>query len=569
MVANATVAAERAVASTQKAKTAAAVKAEKAKKKMEEANRISISAEKIASARTEKTSKSPETAEMDKAIKAASAIVAAKAVDKKRNEAMVALAKAMRTGAAAKRAATEAMVAKAAAEKARVEADKTSASDGRAISRAAKVATESAKRAITAAAEVVNDPEINLHDLQLKYPIACGLDVHKEKLVACVLGVDNAEDGCEIKEFGTLGNDLTKLAEWINKHKAGIVIMESTGIYWQQPFRKLQEAGINVVLCDAREIKNVKGRKTDITDARWMANIARFDLVRHCRVLPPDMETLRDVSRCRQWHVETMSEYKNKLHKLLVKNGFNISQIVTDITGATGIVIIEGLLNDETPELILKRVECTIGYRLKAPREKLLHALSGRMTETLRHTIEITMDTIESQCQAAKIYESKLYSLLKSKGYEHTLKLMETIPGMSRVSAMTVLAEVGGDLTDFRSAEALSSWAGMCPGNNESAGKRMSGKTRHGNKRLKRILCETAWAATKTQCYFKDKWNSMQCRLGFKKTIVAIGNKMLKIIYYMLTRNEPYKDPNVDITEMMVKRNAPRWIRNLKEYGFI
>jgi transposase len=447
-----------------------------------------------------------------------------------------------------------------------------------AAKKAAKAAAKVIPTTPTAEKEVATDlemtpdaemAEVNLNDMTIIHQVAAGLDIHKEVIVASVVGLKDVPDGCETKKFGTFKKNLEELAKWLLDREVELVIMESTGVYWNRPLRVLQDAGVNVVLCNAREIKNVPGRKTDIEDSRWMANIARFGLYRSCRILPRDMEEVREIARQRQNLVEEQAKHKNRIHKLLVRAGFNLDQVVSDIFGVTGMIVIRELLVGLAPAEILSQIIGTVGYRLKVSKSKLQDALAGEMTANLKFEIEEELKLVDILGEKISTYERRLKSELLAKGYEKELQLLGTIPGIGEVGAMIILAELGGDVSDFRSAAALASWAGMCPGNNESAGKRKSGRTTHGDSHLKRLFCETAWAASRTECYFRHKWKALKPRLRFKKAIVAIGHKMLKVVYHILSCFEPYKDPSVDLTELMVKKNAPRWIRNLKAYGMI
>ena len=402
-------------------------------------------------------------------------------------------------------------------------------------------------------------------DFMRIHKITAGLDVHKETIVACVLGTDDDPDSYEIRKFGTLKKDLRSLGEWLLSSEVEVAAMESTGYFWTSPWRHLDNAGVNVILANARMVKNLPGRKTDIEDSRWLAQLARAGLVTKSRVLPQELSDLRELARLRQGLIEDQVNYMNRVHKLLVGAGFNADQVVTNLFGASGIVMIEGLLNGDSPSEILETIELTVGYRLKAPKAKVLDALEGRMSAALRFQVEGLMEVIGNLGESIAKFESELERSLLEMGHGPKLDYLETIPGVSRIAAMILLVELCCDLSDFTSAKALASWAGMCPGNNESAGKRKSGRTRHGNSRLKRILCEIAQAAVKSECFFKEKFKSIRFRHGYKKAIIAIGHKILKVIYHMLTNGEVYQDRTVDYETLVVKRNASRWLRKIAE----
>jgi transposase len=239
------------------------------------------------------------------------------------------------------------------------------------------------------------------------------------------------------------------------------------------------------------------------------------------------LDELRELARLRQGRVEAATRYKNQVNKLLTKAGFNLSQVVSDVFGATGMLVITELMNGTSPQLILDRIERAVGYRLKAPREKLIDALDGNMSDLLRFTIRVELSSYHFTKNLIETIEFELEQKIIELGHEQDIDILETIPGVSHVAAMILLVELGCDISDFRSSKVLASWAGMCPGNNESAGKRKSGRTTHGNIYIKRILCEIANAAVRAKCYFREKYQNLFSRRGRKKSIVAIGNKIL------------------------------------------
>ena len=362
--------------------------------------------------------------------------------------------------------------------------------------KAQSAAYSSDKALKDAAASEDANLDARLGDFEITHEIAAGVDVHKDMLAVTVLG-----NGKPLSfECGTLKDELDELAATLKGLGVQCVLMESTGVYWKEPFRRLQAAGLNVVVGNARHIKNVPGRKTDTADSRWLANLARFGMVRPSRVLSQEMDEVRDLSRVRQSFVEERARIKNRIVKLLVKGGFNVGQVTTDIFGTSGMITVRGLLNDKSPLGILSDIVSECGWRLKSPKKKLLDAIKGKMTEDLKILIRTLLDAMVRLGETIGLLEDRLERRQLETGSEESMKLLETIPGMSTVCSMTILAELGGGVSGFRSAGALSSWAGMCPGNNESAGKRKSGRTLFGNKRLKRALCEAGWAATRTNC---------------------------------------------------------------------
>jgi transposase len=397
--------------------------------------------------------------------------------------------------------------------------------------------------------------------------IAGGLDVHRDTIVACI---PDAWGHYVVKTFGTFKNELRDLAQFLKDGGVELASMESTGVYWRDCYNILREAGVNVQVVNARHVKNVPGHKTDVVDARWLATLTRAGLLNASRVLDKGDDEVRELSRLRKKHVQTASSIKNRIIKLLVKGGFNVSQVVTDVFGKTGQIIIDGLMAGAAPEKILLGIQSTVGYRLKAKKQQIIDALEGEMSSTLRFTLERELESLAFHERMVDEYDGMLARHEVEADREHDRAILETLPGMSRVSATSLLVELGNDIPgDFRSANALASWSGLCPGNNMSAGKRRSGKTPNGSPHIKTIMCEVASAAVRCKgSYFHLKYCTLKPRLGHKKAIMAIACKMLKYIWHMLTKKEPYKDRAADYGEMVAKKNAPRWIRNLRDMGF-
>jgi hypothetical protein len=259
--------------------------------------------------------------------------------------------------------------------------------------------------------------------------------------------------------------------------------------------------------------------------------------------------------------------HKNKVCKLLIKGGFNVTQIVTDLFGATGQIIVNWLLEGNSPRNILRSIERSHGYRLKKSPQEMLDALEGTMSEVLRFEVKMELNLVRGLGETIKELEATIRQHLIDKGHRETLERLETIPGVSAIGAMVLLVELGCDVKDFRSAKALGSWAGMCPGSNESAGKRRSGKTPHGSSHIKRLLREMA--AVRTKCYFRDKFNNLRPRRGYKVSIMAIEHRMRTIVYHVLVKDVPYEDHSADYEELVTRKNAARWLRNLKKYNLL
>jgi transposase len=408
-------------------------------------------------------------------------------------------------------------------------------------------------------------------DFQRVYKVAAGLDLHKKVIAACVRKTN--DDGTvseEVRQFETHKKNIRELGDWLLNEGVESVVMESTGIFWQNPYTILTELGLRCIVSNARDIAKPKpGDKTDKKDCRWLAQLAQYDMAPASVVLDRKMLDMRNLSRLRQKCVSMRTMFKNRLVKLFVQAGFNITQIVTDPFGASGFIIILGILQGMAPERIYQAVMLKVGDRLKTSKENFIDALDGFMTEPLRFLLNELLDEVTHCNEKISVYDAKLESLLLEAGYEPELQLLQTIPGVSLISAMILLVELGGDVSVFRNSKAISNWVGAAPGNNESARKRKSGKTTKGNCYLRRILCEIANAAVKTQSYFKVKFRSLIIRCGYKRSLIAIAHKIIRVVYCMLTRMVIYRDNTVDFEEMSAKKNAPRWIRKLREFNLL
>lgn len=401
-------------------------------------------------------------------------------------------------------------------------------------------------------------------ELPAIFPCVVGLDVHQAKISACAM--IEQPDGTltvEHREFGAFKRDRRALAEWVRTLGPDLVVMESTGIYWKSPYAALERAGIVAWVVNARHVKNVPGRKTDVADAQWLATLARAGLLRASFVPPADIRHLRLIARQRQKLSGMLASEKNRLHKLLADAGIRLNVLVSDIHGQAGRAMVKALIEGQPlPEIL------DLAGRLRASREELFEALQPeQLSDAHRFVLSEIMAHIEELEARMGRFEQTLLAGLAA--WEPQLVLLQTLPGVDRIGAAMLLVEIGTDMASFASAEKLASWVGICPGNNESAGKRKSGKIRKGNAWVRRLLCEFAQAASRSRCGLKEKFKALSIRKGHKKAIVALAHKMLRIIFAMLKNHTPYQDQAVDYEALLVQRNAPRWIKMLAKHGFI
>ena len=393
-----------------------------------------------------------------------------------------------------------------------------------------------------------------------------GLDVHQATIVACA--ILEAPDGTvriERRQFGAFKRDRRALADWCASLAPGAVVMESTGIYWKSPYAALERGGIRAIVVNAHHIKKVPGRKTDVSDAEWLASLARAGLLKASFVPPQKLRELRLVARQRQKLGGMLAAEKNRLGKVLADAGIRLGVVVSDINGKSAQAMIRALIEGAAPEQAL----ALASPRLKTPRDEIGAALDGEISAAHRFVLSETIAHIASLEAGIGRFDAYLLAQLNDPVERRALALLQTIPGIDLIGAAMLLVEIGADMTVFRDADAIASWSGLCPANNRSADKRMRGKKLKGNCYVRRLLCEFAHAAVKTCCAIQAKYRSLTLRRGHKRAIIACAHKMLRAIHAMLRKAEPYRDTTVDLQALVVKRNAPRWIKALTRYGHL
>jgi transposase len=392
-----------------------------------------------------------------------------------------------------------------------------------------------------------------------------GLDVHQAQITACAI-IETADGQVEMhrKQFGAFRRDRRELAQWVNAFDPELVVMESTGIYWKSPYAALEAVGICAAVVNARHVKAVPGRKTDMADAQWLAMLARAGLLRASFIPKTDMRPLRHISRQRQKLVGMLASEKNRLHKLLTDAGVRLGVVVSDLHGQAARAMVKAIIDGKSaPDVI-----ALASKRLKASDTELFDAVQAdELTPAHRFVLDELMKHIEDLEQRITRFDRQLLDSLKD--YNPQLMLLQTVPGIDLLGAAMLLVEIGGDMGVFGSADRLASWVGICPGNNESAGKRKSSRIRRGNAWVRRLLCEFAQAAARSRCALKDKFQALVVRKGHKRSIIALGHKMLRIVFTMLKAGQPYMDSTVDYEAMSVARNAPRWLKSLRKFGYL
>ncbi len=391
---------------------------------------------------------------------------------------------------------------------------------------------------------------------------SAGLDVHSESVVASVVYEKEGEEVSETRHFGVVLRQRETLCRWLLEQKVDVVVMESTGIYWRNLYRDLTAAGLRVQVVNARHVKHVPGRKTDVLDSQWLAKLGRYGLLRPSFVPSSDFQDLRLISRYRMKLRDIEAGERNRLQKVLIDAGIYLGNVVSDIHGVSSMRIIEGLIAGKPIEELIQRVH----GRLNPKKDALREALEGFLRDA--HRIVLKAIVAHIKMLELEIFDLERQLLLGLKPYQRELDLLQTIAGFDVIASMTLLVEIGPDMQHFGSAKRLASWAGICPGQNESAGKRYSGRVRKGNQMVRRILCQVAHAVRNSKTQFQSKYQSLLIRRGVKRTVIAVAHKILRVVFAVLRDKKPYREPGIDYEALAVARNAPRWIRALEKFGY-
>lgn len=392
-----------------------------------------------------------------------------------------------------------------------------------------------------------------------------GLDVHKKVVVAAI--IVKQEDGSWLEEkrtFGTMTGDLLGLSDWLLLHGVTHVAMESTGEYWKPVFNIL-ENNFEVMVVNAQHISKVPGRKTDQSDAQWIAELLQYGLLKASFIPPVGQRELRELTRYRSSFVRERATLVNRVQKVLESANIKLSSVASDVMGVSGRAMLAALIaGNATPE---EMAELAKG-RLREKHDQLAKALEGRVKAHHRFVLTELLCQIDSLEETLARFDQEIEAYCRP--FEAVVELLDTIPGVGREAAEIIVSEIGSDMSHFPSADHLASWAGVAPGNNESAGKRRSGRTRKGNQALRAVLNQVAHAAAKTKnTYFSAQYHRLAGRRGAKKAIVAVAHSILVVAYHLIERNEPYKELGSDYFDKRnVETTAKRLTKRLENLGF-
>ena len=402
--------------------------------------------------------------------------------------------------------------------------------------------------------------------MQVVYRRCCGLDVHKKTVVACVL--ITREDGTverQLRTFGTMTGDLLALSDWLDRHGVTHVALESTGVYWQPVYNILEAETRTIVLVNAQHIKAVPGRKTDAKDSEWLADLLRHGLLRASFIPPAPIRELRDLTRYRKTLVQERSREASRLQKILEGANIKLAAVATNVLGVSGRDMLNALVaGEDDPEVLAEFARMSL--RKKLP--QLRQALAGRVKPHHRVLIAAILGHIDYLSDAIAHLEEEIAACLAPFAEEQAL--LQTIPGVGAVAAAAIIAEIGVDMTRFPSAKHLASWAGVCPGNKQSAGKRLSGKATKGNTWLRGILGELAWTSTHTRgTYFGVQFRRLARRRGTKRAAVAVAHSLLVVIYHVLRDRKPYTELGADYFDKLDALQLERHhVRRLEQLGY-
>jgi transposase len=401
--------------------------------------------------------------------------------------------------------------------------------------------------------------------MEVLYPHCAGLDVHKDSVVACARHMSGGKVSTKVCTFKTITEELMALSIWLTDQGVTHIAMEATGVYWKPVWHILSDDDFVMVLANAAHVKNVPGRKTDVNDAQWLADLMAHGLIRASFVPDQLTQQMRDLLRTRKQLVRERASHTLRIQKVLEDANIKLDSVVTDLLGLSGRRILDALVQGQTTPAVLAALA---DGRIHATGEELTAALHGRVTSHHRFLVKLHLDQIDAIAQAIASIDKEVDSQVEP--FLQPAQMLIAIPGLGPLAALVVLAEIGLDMSHFPSAAHLISWAGLCPRNDESAGKRRSTRMRNGAPWLKTVLIQCAWAAARTKgCYFQSLYHRLRSRRGAKKAIGAVAASLLTTIYHMLKNGTLYEDLGPNYFDQKAKeRQAMRLINRLHTLGY-
>jgi transposase len=375
--------------------------------------------------------------------------------------------------------------------------------------------------------------------MDILYSCCAGLDVHKQKVVVCVRKLTGGVVRQEVRTFRTETNALLDMADWLTEEGVTHIAMESTGVYWK-PIWNLYEGIFELLLVNAEHIKAVPGRKTDVKDSQWIAELLQHGLLKPSFVPEKPVRQLRDLTRQRVQLIRQKTQVANRIQKTLEDANIKLASLASDVLGASGRAMLQAIIKGENDPILLADLA---RRKLRAKIPQLQEALSGEIQDHHRFLLGTLLEQVEFlEAQIDKL-NARITAVLPAP-FAKAIQRLDTIPGIDLRAAENIIAEVGADMEPFASAGHLASWVGMCPGNNESAGKRRSGRTTKGNKWLRVVLVQCAWAASRSKgTHLRQLYGRLAGRRGKKRALVAVAHRLLLIIYNVLKKGQVYEEP--------------------------
>ena len=400
----------------------------------------------------------------------------------------------------------------------------------------------------------------------------CGLDIHKESIVACLLQgpIKGLKPASEIQEFGTQLKDLKALRRWLEAHDCHYVAMESTGIYWQPVYAVLETAlsdEMHLLVVNARHMKNVPGKKTDMRDAEWIATLLRAGLLQGSFVPERNIRDLRQYTRYRKAIIRDITSQKNRIEKLLQSSGFRLSSFLTDIFGSSGLAIMQQLV--QVGSISEQSLNVCLKGRARQKSVEILSSMNGTLSAPQRTLLRMQLAHLKDLQDNLQEIETEIKGDFSQ--FQRAIELLDSIPGIDLTAAFAILAEIGPDMSAFPTAQHLCSWAGLAPGSHKSAGKKKRQRITPGNNYLKTILCEVAWVIASHKKQYLSNWYwRLKQRTDSKRAIVALARKLLVIIYAMLKSDQPFDEQKfLERKNASEQKRVNRMVNELARLGYV
>lgn len=398
--------------------------------------------------------------------------------------------------------------------------------------------------------------------MEVVYRCCCGIDVHKKLIVACL----NEGGRQELREFGTATSEIKAMANWLTESGCEMIAMESTGVYWKPLYNLFELMDLNAIVVNASHMKALPGRKTDVKDAEWIADLLRHGLLKASFIPSRAQRELRELARYRKSLIEERTRELNRLQKILEGANIKLASVVKDINGVSARRLLDRIIADDLPDV--EEASRLIHGRMLSKLPEIMASIEGIVTPLQRKLLSQVLDHIDDLNKRISVLDTMVKDYMAE--YETAIAAIDELPGIGRRSAEVILAEIGTDMSRFPSAAHISSWAGVCPGNYQSAGKRKHGKTTKGNKTLKSILVECAKSARNVKgSYFSAQYQRIATRRGKNRATVAVAHSILIAIYHVLKFGVPFRDLGADYYNNFNREHKIRgYLKRLKSLGW-